>query len=294
MVAVTTRVAITAAMKDGVGLEIFAEKFPKRFFDVGINEPHAVTFAAGLAKGGFKPVVAVYSTFLQRSYDQLIHDVALQDLPVIFCMDRAGLVGKDGPTHHGMFDISYTRALPNFIVMAPKDGYELEMMLEEAFTYSKPVAIRYPRGFAGSAVGMSSSAPVKLGKAESLRNGKDLAIFAVGSMVNTALESANILSRMGIEAAVINARFIKPLDSDMIENVTRHVKKIVTLEEAVAAGGFGSAVLEFIEQEQIKGLTVKCIGLPDQFIEHGAREELLRKYHLRAREIAETIKAELF
>ena len=286
-------VAITAAMQDGTGLSGFAEKFPDRFYDVGITEPHAVTFAAALAKGGFKPVVAVYSTFLQRAYDQLIHDVALQGLPVVFCTDRAGLVGKDGPTHHGVFDITYTRNLPGFIVMAPKDGFELEAMMEKAFEYKKPVVIRYPRGLARQLVSSSSFHPIEVGRSEKLRDGKDLVFLAVGSMVNTALQVADILSKKGTEAAVINARFIKPIDRDMLEEVARTPGKIVTLEEGTVSGGFGSSVLEFFERENIRDISIKCFGLPDQFIEHGAREELLRKYHLTPDEIAATVSVEV-
>ncbi len=287
-------VAITAAMKDGTGLCKFAEKFPDRFYDVGITEEHAVTFAAGLAKGGLKPVVAIYSTFLQRSYDQIIHDVALQDLPVVFCMDRAGLVGKDGPTHHGVFDMAYMRSVPHFIVMAPKDGVELESMMESALEYSRPVAIRYPRDFAQQFIGLSFYAPLEFGRSERLREGRELAILAVGSMVNTALEVAELLSREGKEISVVNARFIKPLDRDMLEEVCNSTKKVVTIEEGIVTGGFGSAVLEFFERENVSGVKVKCLGLPDEFIEHGAREELLRKYHLTPDEITATIKAELF
>lgn len=285
-------VAITAAMPDGTGLQKFSETMSKRFFDVGIAESHAVAFAAGLAKGGLKPVVAVYSTFLQRSYDQLIHDVALQGLPVVFCLDRAGLVGKDGPTHHGVFDIAYTRSLPGFTVMAPKDGAELELMLENALKWDHPVVIRYPRRGAGRLVGASSCAPLKKGTAEFLRKGKDLNILAVGSMVNTALMAADVLSKKGIEATVVNARFIKPLDRGMLGELAATGKKIVTLEESVVNGGFGSAVMEVFEQENISA-AVRCLGLPDHFIEHGAREELLRKYHLTPDEIAATIEAEM-
>ncbi len=223
-------VAITAAMPDGTGLQDFSERFPDRFFDVGITEPHAVTFAAGLAKGGATPVVAIYSTFLQRSYDQLIHDVALQELPVIFCLDRAGLVGEDGPTHHGVFDITYLRGLPNFIVMAPKDGQELEHMLEKAIEWKRPVAIRYPRGTARQLVSASSCAPLEIGRSESLRKGDDLAIIAVGSMVNTALQVGEVLSGKGVEAEVINARFIKPLGRCMLEDVFSRQERVFTLE----------------------------------------------------------------
>lgn len=286
-------VAVTAAMPDGTGLNAFSKKFPSRFFDVGITEPHAVTFAAGLAKGGLKPVVAIYSTFLQRSYDQLIHDVALQNLPIVFCLDRAGLVGKDGPTHHGVFDIAYTRSLPGFIVMAPKDGRELETMLEEAVEWGKPVVIRYPRSSAKEYVGLSSCSPLKIGTSELLRDGKDLVILALGSMVNTALLAAEVLSKRGIEAEVINARFIKPLDKKMLERLVRENKKIFTLEEGIENSGFGSSVLEFFERERITGTNIKCLGLPDHFIEHGAREELLRKYHLTPDEIAAIIQGVL-
>jgi 1-deoxy-D-xylulose-5-phosphate synthase len=286
-------VAITAAMTDGTGLHLFAEKFPDRFFDVGITEPHAVTFSAGLAKGGLKPVVAIYSTFLQRSYDQLIHDIALQRLPVIFCVDRAGLVGEDGPTHHGVFDISYTRNLPGFIIMAPKDGAELQRMMEKALEWGRPTVIRYPRAKVKQLISPSSSAVLDMGKAEMLRKGSDIAILAVGSMVNAALMAAELLSKKGIEATVVNARFIKPLDKEMLEELAHSVKRIFTVEEGVTDGGFGSAVLEFFERENVSGIKVRCLGLPDEFIEHGAREELLRKYHLAPDEIASTIEAEL-
>ncbi len=284
---------VTAAMPDGTGLQGFAEKFPDRFYDVGITEPHAVTFAAGLAKGGMKPVVAIYSTFLQRSYDQLIHDVALQNLPVIFCLDRAGLVGKDGPTHHGIFDIAYMRSIPNFVVMAPKDGAELEQMLEKAVEWDVPVAIRYPRANARRLVSASSCALLELGKSELLRKGKDIAILAAGSMVNTALEAGEVLSRKGKETTVVNARFIKPLDKEMLEELAHTHTRIFTIEEAVINGGLGSAVLEFMERENICNVKVRCLGLPDEFIEHGAREELLRKYHLTPDEVAAIIEAEI-
>jgi 1-deoxy-D-xylulose-5-phosphate synthase len=286
-------VAITAAMPEGTGLGEFAEQFPERFFDVGITEQHAVTFAAGLSRGGMLPIVAIYSTFLQRSYDQLIHDVALQNLPVILCVDRAGLVGKDGPTHHGVFDITYLRSLPNFIVMAPKDGEELEHMLEKAVEWKRPTAIRYPRAKARQLVSASSCAPLEIGKAEWLRVGKDISILAVGSMVNTALKVSEVLSKKGIEAAVVNARFIKPLDKEMLEKLFHTSDKIFILEEGVVSGGFGSAVLEFAERENLKDSRVRCFGLPDEFIEHGSREELLRKYHLTPDEIAATIEQEI-
>lgn len=286
--------AITAAMPDGTGLAEFSRRFPDRFFDVGIAEAHAVAFSAGLANEGLKPVVAIYSTFLQRGYDQIIHDISLQNLPVIFCIDRAGLVGEDGPTHHGVFDIAYLRHIPNLTLMAPRDGLELEKMLEFALTLEGPAAIRYPRGTAASHISGSSFHKIKSGSSELLRDGKDLAIFAIGSMVSIAIKAADLLSSGGIEASVVNARFIKPLDKEMIENVTKRIKKVVTLEEGVSAGGFGSALLEFIERENIENVKVERIGLPDHFITHGKREELLKEYHMTADEISETIKKEMF
>lgn len=285
-------IAITAAMPDGTGLKKFAERFPARFFDVGITESHAVTFAAGLAKGGMKPVIAVYSTFLQRAYDQLIHDVALQDIAVLFCLDRSGLVGKDGPTHHGVFDIVYTRTLPHFIVMAPKDGRELQLMLEKALEWGKPAVIRYPRAEAVSEAGVSSCKLLEIGKSEQLRKGKDIAVLAVGSMVNTALKTADILSQKGIELAIINARFIKPLDKEMLEALSKEYKRIYTIEEGIFSGGFGSSVLEFFEREGKNSLDIRCLSLPDEFIEHGLRDELLRKYHLTPDGIAAVIEKE--
>jgi len=290
----TKIVCVSAAMRDGTGLAQFAKEFPDRFFDVGIAEEHAVAFAASMAKGGLKPVVAIYSTFLQRAYDQLIHDVALQGLPVIFCVDRAGLVGEDGPTHHGVFDMAYFRHIPNMTVMAPRDGIELEKMLEWAFTHNGPVAIRYPRGNIYSHIPAATFHPLRLGTAETIREGRDIALVAIGSMVSNAVKIADILSENRIEASVINARYVKPLDSVMIEQIASKTKKIVTIEEGVVDGGFGSAVLEFMERENIKGVTVKRIGLPDQFIEHGKREELLKKYHMTADEISQTILKELF
>ncbi|NQT23202.1 MAG: 1-deoxy-D-xylulose-5-phosphate synthase [Candidatus Omnitrophica bacterium] len=287
-------VAITAAMPDGTGLAEFSKEFPDRFFDVGIAEGHAITFSAGMARAGLRPIVAIYSTFLQRGYDQIIHDVSLQKLPVIFCVDRAGITGEDGPTHHGVFDIAFLRHIPNLTVMAPRDGVELEKMMEFALTLNEAVAIRYPKGSAASLMPLSSFKALKLGTSEMLREGKDLAIIAVGSMVSNSLKLADLLSEKGIEASVVNARFIKPLDENMLENVTSRINKIVTIEEGVANGGFGSAILEFIERENIKGVRVKRIALPDEFIEHGKRSEIFKKYHLTADEICENIMEELF
>ena len=286
-------VAITAAMPNGTGLDKFEKKFPDRFFDVGITEAHAVTFAAGLAKGGLKPVVAIYSTFLQRSFDQLIHDVALQNLPVVFCLDRAGLVGKDGPTHHGAFDITYTRVLPNFTVMAPKDGIEFDQMLEEAVSMNSPVVIRYPKAVAERIVASASCAPLKKGTSEILRKGKDATLVAVGSMVNISLEAAEILSKNNIEVDVINARYLKPLDKENVVERAKETNKLFIVEENVISGGFASSVLELFSGENINGVSIKCYGLPDKFIEHGSREELLRKYNLTPEALAEAVKMEI-
>jgi len=268
-------VAITAAMPEGTGLAEFQQKYPQRFFDVGIAEEHAVTFAAGLATQGYRPVVAIYSTFLQRAYDQIIHDVALQKLPVIFVLDRAGLVGDDGATHHGVFDISYLRHIPNMVVMAPKDENELQRMLKTAEQHEEgPIAIRYPKG-EGLGVKLDKELrSIPIGQGEQLRDGKDVAIIAVGSMVAVAEQAAEKLSSKGIEAAVINTRFIKPLDEKLILSTAR-CGKVVTVEENVLAGGLGSAVLELLEESNLPNVKVKRLGLPDKFIEHG-KNGLLR------------------
>ncbi len=287
-------VAITAAMPEGTGLDKFANLFPDRFFDVGMAEQHAVGFAAGLAKAGFKPVVAIYSTFLQRSYDQIFHDVCLQNLNVIFMLDRAGLVGEDGPTHHGAFDMSYIRNLPNIVSMAPKDEEELKNMLEWAVSYDKgPVAIRYPRG--GSYLCRDRSRPVptiELGKGELLKQGKDVTMAGIGYMSNIALEAASFLMNEGIDCEVINARFIKPIDMDLIMGSILKTEKLFTIEEGVIGGGFGSGVLELIIDKIGKHIIIKNIALPDKFIEHGDRRALLDKYGLSSKKIAEAIKKE--
>ena len=220
--------------------------------------------------------------------------MSLQNLPVIFCIDRAGVAGEDGPTHHGVFDIAYLRHIPNLVIMAPRDGFELEAMLEVAVTLKRPVAIRYPKGACQSHLSGSSFHKIELGKSELLREGNDIAIFAIGNMVSIAIKVADILSPDGIQATVVNSRFVKPLDKDIIEDVTKRIKNVVTLEEGIARGGFGSAILEFFERENIKGVKVERIGLPDHFIAHGKREELLKEYHLTADEICETIKKEFF
>jgi 1-deoxy-D-xylulose-5-phosphate synthase len=281
-------VAITAAMCDGTGLQQFSKKFPDRFFDVGIAEEHAVSFAAGLARGGFKPFVAIYSSFLQRSYDQMIHDVALQNLPVVFCVDRAGLVGEDGPTHHGVLDISYFNAIPGMTVMAPCDGRELSLMMEYASrNFDGPVALRFPRGGVPDdrEHGLDKIPPVPFlkGKSEILRQGKDVLILACGSMVVPAYEAAALLEKESVQATVVNARFIKPLDAQAILRLADGKLLVVTVEEGVLSGGFGSAVLEvFASRADAKrpAPPVKILGLPDCFVEHGKRDFLLEKFGL--------------
>ena len=269
-------VGITAAMPDGTGLDILREKFPLNYFDVGIAEEHAVTFASGLATQGMIPVVAIYSTFLQRAFDQIVHDVALQHLHVVFVLDRAGLVGADGPTHHGTFDLTYLRLIPHMVIMAPKDEAELRNMLYTATEYKDgPVAIRYPRG---SAIGVSLSESFEsllIGKGERLRSGKDVALLAVGSMVQFANKAANELSKEGIAVEVINMRFVKPLDENMLDEIARQNKKIITLEENTIVGGFGSGVLEYFSQKNYKNDILR-IGLPDWFVEHGTQAELYK------------------
>jgi len=270
-------VAVTAAMPSGTGLDKFQKEFPERFFDVGIAEQHAVTFAAGMAIEGLRPVVAIYSTFLQRAYDQIIHDVCLTNQPVFFAIDRGGLVGDDGPTHHGVFDLSFFRNVPNMVVMAPKDENELQHMIYTGIQHDGPAAVRYPRG---TGVGVSLDwqfSEIPIGKAHLEREGGDIAIIAIGHHVQTALKAAEKLEEEeGIRAAVINARFVKPLDRDMITEFARSTGRIITIEENSLAGGFGSAVLECIADEGVTDVRVKRLGLPDRFIEQGS-QDLLRK-----------------
>ncbi len=273
-------VAITAAMKEGTGLAVFAERFPERFYDVGIAEPHAVTFAAGLAVQGLKPVVAIYSTFLQRAYDEIIHDVCLQNLPVVFAIDRAGIVGEDGATHQGLFDISFLRHIPNPLFMAPKDGQELKDMLKFAVQYNGPSFIRYPRGKIQKPEDRTQGTEIKIGKAEVLMEGDDVAIIAVGNAVNPSLKAAEMLKGDGINACVVNARFIKPLDEELIISMSERIKRIITVEENVLAGGFGSAVLECLDKAGLNDVAIKRIGIDDRFIEHGSQEILRKKYGL--------------
>ncbi|MBE7560892.1 1-deoxy-D-xylulose-5-phosphate synthase [bacterium] len=283
-------VAITAAMPGGTGLDRFAERFPDRTFDVGIAEQHAVTFAAGLATEGFRPVVAIYSTFLQRAFDQVIHDVCIQNLPVTFCLDRGGIVGQDGDTHQGAFDLSYLRMIPNMIVMAPADEQECRRMIATALAHPGPAAVRYPRG-PGPGVPMEGPAtPLPPGKGRVMRPGEDVALVAVGVMVPAAQRAAELLAADGLSAAVIDARFIKPLDETLILEHVRRVPRLVTLEENVLAGGFGSAVLEMLERAGEHEIAVRRIGLPDRFVEHGAPEILRQKFGLDAESIATTVK----
>lgn len=273
-------VAITAAMKEGTGLECFAEKFPGRFYDVGIAEPHAVTFAAGLATSGARPVVAIYSTFMQRAYDQVIHDVCLQSLPVLFAIDRAGIVGEDGPTHNGQFDLSFLRHIPNLVVMAPKGAQELRRMIEFALRYNGPCAIRYPRGKVPR--NESPCREITLGSWEVLREGEDIALVATGSCVIPALQASERLERSGIRAAVVNARFIKPLDRELLLNISLHHQKILTIEENAIQGGFGSAALEYLNEAEVNGVRVKRLGMPDRFMEQGTPDRLRAKYGIDA------------
>ncbi len=270
-------IAVSAAMKEGTGLNCFAEKFPERFYDVGIAEPHAVTFAAGLASRGLKPVVAIYSTFLQRAYDEIIHDVCLQRLPVIFAIDRAGIVGEDGPTHHGLFDISYLRHIPNLVFMSPKDGAELKQMLEFAIKYQGPSAIRYPRGKVPD--NPVTGPELTMGSGEILLEGTDIALIATGSCVIPALKAAKKLERDGIKAAVVNARFIKPLDRELILSIASRISKIVTVEEGCLQGGFGSLILECLNDAGL-AVQVRRLGIPDRFVEQGQPDRLRSKYGL--------------
>jgi 1-deoxy-D-xylulose-5-phosphate synthase len=265
--------AITAAMPEGTGLSEYAKAYPDRFIDVGIAEQHAVTFAAGLATEGFKPVVAIYSTFLQRSYDQVIHDVCLPNLPVIFCLDRGGIVGEDGPTHHGTFDLSYLRIIPNMSIMAPKDENELRHMLFTALDFQGPVAIRYPRG-KGVGVSMNGDlVKIPVGRAEVLTQGNDLLILAIGSRVYPCLEAAEELEKSGYSASVVNCRFVKPLESRLPRMASR-IGRVLIVEENTLQGGFGSAVLESLADRGVYHVTVKRIGIPDAFIDHGPQETL--------------------
>ncbi len=267
-------IAITAAMPDGTGLNPFAQRFPDRFFDVGIAEQHAMVFSAGLAAEGFRPVVAIYSTFVQRAYDQVFHDICLQHLPVTIAMDRAGLVGDDGPTHHGVFDLSYMRHLPGLTVMAPKDENELRHMLKTAIYSGSPISLRYPRG-AGYGVELDSELKcLEIGKGEQLLDGSDVTIIAIGATVYPSIQAADALRLKGISAGVINARFVKPLDTELILGAARRTDRIITVEENALQGGFGSAVLELLYDNNMQNVKVRRLGLPDHYIEQGSQAQL--------------------
>ncbi|MFN3649682.1 MAG: 1-deoxy-D-xylulose-5-phosphate synthase [Armatimonadota bacterium] len=267
-------VGITAAMPDGTGLLEFQKIHPDRFIDVSMAEQHAVTFAAGLAAAGMRPVCAIYSTFLQRAYDEIIHDVCIMDFPVVFAMDRGGLAGDDGPTHQGVFDIAYMRSIPNMVLMAPKDEPELQRMLATAVTHPGPIGVRYPRGGGPGAELLSDPQPLPIGVGESLREGDDVAIIGFGYGVTPALQAAELLAEEGIQATVINARFCKPLDTELILEAARRCGRVITVEDGVRQGGFGSAVLEMLQDHGCQ-VPVRRLGIPDRFIEHGKREKLL-------------------
>ncbi len=274
-------VAITAAMPNGTALDLFRPKHPTRYFDVGIAEEHAVLFAAGMATKGYKPFCAIYSTFLQRAYDQIVHDVCLQNLPVVFCMDRGGLSGDDGPTHHGLFDISYLRNVPNLVHMDPRDEDMLADMMYTAMLHNGPAAVRYPRGTGPGVTPKAHPCAIEIGKAEVLRDGCDVAVFALGAMMREGERLIDLLEQQGLSAALIDPRFAKPVDRDCVEQYGRRCGLIVTIEDHVLAGGFGSAILETLSDLELTTPVVR-VGWPDQFIEHGKAESLLARYGLTA------------
>jgi 1-deoxy-D-xylulose-5-phosphate synthase len=267
-------IAITAAMGSGTGVDKFAEEFPGRSYDVGIAEQHAVTFAAGMSTEDWIPVVAIYSTFLQRAYDEILHDVCLQNLHVVFALDRGGLVGADGPTHHGVFDFAYMRSIPNIVIMAPKDENELGHMVKTAIDYPGPVSLRYPRGEGWDVDIDAKLKPLEIGKAELLRDGTEILLVGIGHSVIPAFRAAEDLAQLGIEAAVVNARFVKPLDKELLGELMTRFSNVITIEDHTVVGGFGSAILEFLAEERIDGVELKRLGVPDRFIEHGTQEEL--------------------
>ena len=283
-------VAITASMKDGTGLGEFAKKFPKRFFDIGIAEQHALGLAAGMAKEGMIPVVPIYSSFYQRCYDQVIHDIAIQKLPVIMCVDRAGIVGADGETHQGTLDMAFFRLVPNLVILAPKDFKELKEMLTFAVTLNKPVVIRYPRGGEDS-YKIEKQEKIKLGKAEILKEGTDLSIIAIGKMVARAMKLADKLEKEGIQAEVINARFLKPIDKETMKKSIEKTKNVVTIEDGTVINGLATAIEEIILEEKLENVTIQKYAYPDEFIKHGGVEELEKIYGLDEEEILEKIRS---
>jgi len=280
-------VAITAAMADGTGLAKFAKEYPERFYDVGIAEQHGTTFAAGLAKAGLKPVFAVYSSFLQRAYDQVLHDVCIQNLPVVFAIDRAGLVGSDGETHQGIFDISFLSSIPNMTVMAPKNKRELADMMQYAVAFPTPIAVRYPRGTAYDGL-KEFRAPIKLGKSETIAEGSGVALFALGSMVQTAEKVAEMLKEAGIEATVINARFAVPFDKEKVKELTQDHTLLVTMEENVTSGGFGEHVASYVNENDLD-IKVQVVAIPDAYVEHGNVDRLKEDIGIDAKSVYEKI-----
>jgi 1-deoxy-D-xylulose-5-phosphate synthase len=279
-------------MSEGTGLDRFAGEFPNRFYDVGMAEQHGVTFAAGLATQGFVPVVAIYSTFMQRAYDQVIHDVCLQKLPVVLAMDRGGLVGADGPTHHGLFDFGFLRTVPNIVVMAPKDENELQHMVKTAVTCGCPVSLRYPRGTGVGVPLDEKPLAIPVGQGEILLNPPNarIAVIAIGSCVHPALAAAGLLQAEGIPVRVINARFVKPLDAELLCSTAQEIGKLITVEENALMGGFGSAVLELLSERGISGVTVRRLGIPDEFVQHATQRELRRLYGIDTEGIAVAVR----
>ena len=282
-------VAITAAMLDGTGMASAGREFPQRVFDVGICEQHAVTLAGGLATKGFIPIVAIYSTFLQRAYDQIVHDVCIQNLPVVFAIDRAGIVGDDGRTHQGTLDLSYLGCIPGLTVAAPKDENELQHLIFTGTRVNRPMAIRYPRGSGPGSALDPDLHEIAIGQGEVLRSGSDVAILALGTTVYPSLEAAQVLSEKGVDCTVINARFAKPLDADLIVETAKKVKRVLTVEENTLAGGFGSAVLQLLQARSLRDVQVRCLGIPDEFVEHASQPFLRAKYALDASGIASQI-----
>ena len=283
-------VAITAAMPEGTGLDKFAKVYPDRMFDVGIAEEHAVTFSGGMATQGMKPIAAIYSTFLQRAFDQVFHDVTIMDLPVVFALDRGGIAGADGPTHHGIYDMAYLRIFPNMICMAPKDENELRHMLKTAFETGHPTSLRYPRG---NGAGVALDAELKtlpIGKGEVMREGNAAVIFAIGNEVWPSMQAADILAREGINITVINARFIKPIDDDLVKRFCTPNSRVITVEEGSLAGGFGSAVMERVADLGIENVLFHRIGIPDEYVHHGAQDVLRAQYDLHPEGIAKRVR----
>src|ERR1044071_4195862 len=267
-------VGITAAMGSGTGIDKLAREIPDRTYDVGIAEQHAVTFAGGMATEGYIPVVAIYSTFLQRGYDEILYDVCLQNLHVVFALDRGGLVGADGPTHHGVFDFAYMRSIPNIVIMAPKDENELQHLLKTAIDHNGPISVRYPRGEGWGVKIDDELRSLEIGRGELLRPGKDIAIVGIGHTVIPSLRAAEDLGNLGMDAAAVNARFVKPLDRDLFRELLLRVPRLITVEDHVIAGGFGSALIEFLADEGITDIAIRRLGVPDRFISHGTQEEL--------------------